>query len=263
MSTRPHDTTRRYRSAKRPHPCDQCRGRKLKCLMHGEPPCERCQRDGGSCSFSQRLSKRRQAQSVTLHPSISPEHNLEHPSQQTVLPSTRHDTSIDPTADQVYNDSVPFQHHEANVENSAMGSPRAALITDPFLLRPITQLSRSFEKDEGSTALFLGTSSSSDPWLLRHSRFDQFGLCSFNSLQFRNAGGVPTAEKIPVHFLMSASDRPEEFSNETGIFEEDFDRVRVNSIVSIAQGTRLIRLYVLNPCDVLFIAWYRGQSMNK
>ncbi|TQN65647.1 putative transcriptional regulatory protein [Colletotrichum shisoi] len=62
--------------------------------------------------------------------------------------------------------------------------------------------------------MLLGGSSSLDPWLLRHLRFDELGLQSFYKYHVRNAGGVPTSDKIPVHFILTsdevAADAPAE-----------------------------------------------------
>lgn len=51
--------------------------------------------------------------------------------------------------------------------------------------------------------MLLGASSESDPWLLRHCHIDQLGLRSVHKMYFRNAGGVPTTDKIPIHFIVS------------------------------------------------------------
>ncbi|KAJ4144221.1 hypothetical protein LMH87_003111 [Akanthomyces muscarius] len=69
--------------------------------------------------------------------------------------------------------------------------------------RVSTQLSQTMDGIEGHSIMLLGASSESDPWLLRHCQFDQLGLRSVHKMYFRNAGGVPTTDKIPIHFIVS------------------------------------------------------------
>ncbi|KAF4883250.1 putative transcriptional regulatory protein [Colletotrichum fructicola] len=88
--------------------------------------------------------------------------------------------------------------------------------------------------------MLLGSSSGSDPWLLRHFRFDELGLRSFHKLHIRNAGGVPTADKIPVHFLLSSDDLYQ--SSTAGLKAVELRR-RLDYLVPQSAGARLVRLF--------------------
>ena len=83
-----------------------------------------------------------------------------------------------------------------------------------------------------------GTSSESDPWLLRHCQFDESGLRSFYGLQFRNIGGVPNRQKIPVHFILT----PKHKDQAEGIGRETSLRHRLNSLIPVSWGICLIKL---------------------
>lgn len=108
--------------------------------------------------------------------------------------------------------------------------------------RPTTQISQTLDRMEGHNAMLLGSSSSSDPWLLRHFRFDELGMRSFHKTHVRNAGGVPTFDKIPVHFLL----RADELSANTVAGARPSEtmglRDKLDILVPPSMGTRLIRL---------------------
>ncbi|EMT69639.1 Urease [Fusarium odoratissimum] len=95
------------------------------------------------------------------------------------------------------------------------------------------QFSKSLDDINGQTSILLGASSESDPWLLRHCQFDEYGLRSFYGLQFRNIGGVPNRQKIPVHFIVR--------QDETDVIDASL-RARLNELIPVSWGLRLIRL---------------------
>ncbi|ENH69263.1 Urease [Fusarium oxysporum f. sp. cubense race 1] len=95
------------------------------------------------------------------------------------------------------------------------------------------QFSKSLDDINGQTSILLGASSESDPWLLRHCQFDEYGLRRFYGLQFRNIGGVPNWQKIPVHFIVR--------QDETGVVDASL-RARLNELIPVSWGLRLIRL---------------------
>lgn len=108
--------------------------------------------------------------------------------------------------------------------------------------RPSTQLSHSLDQIQGHTAQLLGGSAESDPWLLRHCRFDELGLRSFHKVHYRHAGGVPTRDKIPVHFLVSADELSEPFASETRFHDTKELWSELDSLVPVVYGARLVRL---------------------
>lgn len=68
---------------------------------------------------------------------------------------------------------------------------------------PKTQHIRSLDQLPASTAQLFGTSAESDPWLLRHCKYDDNGMRHLHGIHFRNVGGVPVEGLVPVHFLVT------------------------------------------------------------
>jgi hypothetical protein len=111
--------------------------------------------------------------------------------------------------------------------------------------RVSTQLSQTMDQIDGHSIMLLGASSESDPWLLRHCRFDQLGLRSVHKMYFRNAGGVPTKDKIPVHFIISDDKflpHPMMQADGTNDASAAAFRAELNQLVPPSFGVRLIYL---------------------
>ena len=139
------------------------------------------------------------------------------------------------------------QQQQQQPLHSGGGGSLTHVLSTPVLtglhpLRPSTQLSQSLDQIEGHVALLLGGSSESDPWLLRHCRFDELGLRAFHKLRFRNAGGVPTRDKIPVHFLVSANELCDVAAAETRVAEARELRDELDMLLPPPYGARLVRL---------------------
>ncbi|CAF3618896.1 unnamed protein product [Fusarium graminearum] len=100
------------------------------------------------------------------------------------------------------------------------------------------QFSRSVDDIQGQSSTLLGSSSEADPWLLRHCRFDDYGLRSFYGLQFRNIGGVPNRQKIPVHFIVTPK-----LTNDATLDKMMSLRSRLNGLISVSMGIRLAKLF--------------------
>ncbi len=108
--------------------------------------------------------------------------------------------------------------------------------------RVSTQLSQTMDRIDGHSIMLLGASSESDPWLLRHCRFDQLGLRSVHKMYFRNAGGVPTKDKIPVHFIISDNKYLTHPMMQHGVDVSAAFRAELNQLVPPSYGVRLICL---------------------
>lgn len=108
--------------------------------------------------------------------------------------------------------------------------------------RVSTQLSQTMDRIDGHSIMLLGASSESDPWLLRHCRFDQLGLRSVHKMYFRNAGGVPTKDKIPVHFIISDNKYLTHPMMQNGVDVSAAFRAELNQLVPPSYGVRLICL---------------------
>jgi hypothetical protein len=106
-----------------------------------------------------------------------------------------------------------------------------------------TQFSQSLEGMRGFTAQLFGSSSESDPWLLRHCRFDDFGTRTFQNTQYRNAGGLPLTHKIPIHLLIEPDELHETAKDETRAYDKQISsREELEHIVPLECGQRLVAL---------------------
>lgn len=232
------DTSRPYRSKRHP-PCDQCRRKKLRCEANGGDSCQRCQARASPCSFN------------LLHSSSLPQASFTLDNQKAKQGDSR---DASPPAD-LYQD--PPCHTPSGPESAI--NYDSSLINDPsgdFLLqlqpdfhipeRPTPQAIQTLDYLKGVSSQLIGASGESDPWLLRHCKFDEQGFLLFHQVHFRNAGGVPRDEKIPVHFLVSADELYDSAKETTKYPNTVSRRDELNSLVPLECGQRLVSLYVLH-----------------
>ncbi|KAH8660289.1 fungal-specific transcription factor domain-containing protein [Xylariales sp. PMI_506] len=92
----------------------------------------------------------------------------------------------------------------------------------------------SLDQIDGATALLCGISAELDPWLLRHCKYDSFGMGHLHGTRIRNVGGVPVNELVPVHFIVTET--PE---GALGMEERDLEYS-----IPPEQGARLISLFL-------------------
>ncbi|KAI9925600.1 hypothetical protein AWENTII_012739 [Aspergillus wentii] len=206
--------SRPYRS-KRQRPCDQCRQRKLACQTDGGLPCLRCKTADLDCTFAHPPPKRARTSSHLDHLENTPDHTdhshlSDHPTQ-----TTQTDYSVLDTLSPAH--FLPVGH-----------AP--------------TQFVQSLDQLDGFSAQLFGASAESDPWLLRHCSFDDAGVKCFYKVHFRNAGGVPTAQKIPVHFMIAAEDLAAKAKEETRVAVVTRDDL--NQLVPHEYGRRLVALFI-------------------
>ncbi|KAJ5601224.1 hypothetical protein N7510_010758 [Penicillium lagena] len=121
-------------------------------------------------------------------------------------------------------------------------SPTSALL--PVGQSSATQFVQSIDQLDSFFAQLFGASAESDPWLLRHCRFDESGMKYFYKVHFRNAGGVPTAQRIPVHFMISSEELASSVKHETRAGAGDATREKLNFLVPLEYGRRLVALFV-------------------
>lgn len=245
--------TRPYRSLRRPRPCDECRNRKLRCQNENGPPCRRCAREGVPCTFQShpRQQSRRGVQSTSMQRSPSPPASNDPGSPFAPM---EHTPLSQPTTSAGHSRYSPVSH--AHHSQACSGDATLSIgleqpsVTAHSSITPqqipdtrlTTQFSQSIDKIQGHSAQLFGASSESDPWLLRHCQFDEFGMRNFHKTHFRNVGGVPIAQKIPVHFMISTNELYESVRDETRInAENDYD-TELNHIVPPEYGPRLIAL---------------------
>lgn len=244
--------TRQYRCQKRQKPCDHCRERKLKCQTDtnsglaqaahsgGRPACQRCAKSNIPCTFIGR-PRRRAAASASTGTGMMDE--------SSVL-SVEVDGSADASMAHEVQDaamavsSAPLPYTDPTgmpppLDHTALNTPTSSSYRGSSSARVSTQLAQTMDAMDGHSIMLLGASSECDPWLLRHCHFDQLGLRSVHKMYFRNAGGVPTADKIPIHFLVSDE---RYLGHPLGFNVGGDERMQLGQLVQPAYGVRLISL---------------------
>lgn len=224
---------RQYRSLKRNKPCDRCREAKTRCQVLEGPSCSKCQRARLPCSFSSTSQPglgsgaENDVQTTPAPTSLSQhEGSSVEPWPQTPTVGAATAASASQTGDRIWS-----AQHTPAIQNSEAE------------LKINTQFSQSLEGIDGISAQLFGASSESDPWLLRHCKFDDFGSRSFQNSQYRNAGGVPFAHKIPIHFLIESDRLRESAKRETEFPEKQIaSREELDAIVPPVYGQRLVAL---------------------
>ncbi|KAM0721592.1 hypothetical protein Q7P37_002517 [Cladosporium fusiforme] len=232
----PTAPTRPYRSSKRNKPCDRCRGNKTKCQVVVGPSCAKCQREGLQCSFS--------GKTQPAPRSIARSDGYQTPTS--AIDGSGHEASPILPWSQSPLASAPASHVAHDTDRATSVLQVTPLIEQPEAdIRINTQFSQTLEGMQGFSAQFFGASSESDPWLLRHCKFDDLGTHSFQNSQFRNAGGVPFAHKIPIHFMIDPNELYESAKEETRISDKQVaSRQELDRIVPPECGQRLVALFV-------------------
>ena len=228
--------SRPYRSKRHP-PCDQCRKRKLRCETDGKSACLRCQAGNpATCSF---LGVQRAPQSIV---------DSESPPVQDIVPLQSVESgngSMRGPSEPEFPVGAPSGPYSADILGSANTSIPPS---EPYQFseRPATQAIQTLDLLEGFSSQLMGASGESDPWLLRHCKFDDHGFLLFHQVHFRNAGGVPLDDKIPVHFSVTADQLYQPVKELTRISPKESGlRERLNSLVPLESGRRLVALYVV------------------
>ena len=165
---RPTGNQRPYRSKRHP-PCTHCRRKKLRCDPQTEQGCERCKKASLECSFSNLRQHR--AISTTLAPKspesgpkdqISPENAPGEASRYTQIAHTQTRLTESASSHEPY-DSVD-------------GLSPSSLPLHQLPEVPTPQAIQSLDFLKGCSSQVIGASGESDPWLLRHCKFDEHGL---------------------------------------------------------------------------------------
>lgn len=232
----PASTSRPYRSSKRNKPCDRCRETKTRCQVVTGSSCAKCQRSGLDCSFTGK---------PRLHAHTSVQYS---DGVRTPTPATDYEHRATSGAPWSQSPLMPVAVGRASQRPPTNDTALSVQPTPPTLphetdLQFNTQFSQSLEGMRGATAQLFGSSSESDPWLLRHCRFDDFGTRTFQSTQYRNAGGLPLAHKIPIHLLIEPDELHETAKDETRAYDKQISsRDELEHIVPLECGQRLVAL---------------------
>ncbi|KAL4762781.1 uncharacterized protein BDW70DRAFT_166586 [Aspergillus foveolatus] len=200
---------RPYRSKRHP-PCDRCRQKKLRCDPDDQIGCRRCQASGTLCSFAR------------LHRAVSMPVAFTSPTPGNSEPS------LQPIAPAAY---LPEPARPLIFPVGERSSGQQAIQTLDLLPDVSAQL--------------VGSSGESDPFLLRHCKFDDYGFLHFHQVRFRNAGGVPLNEKIPVHYLVTDNALYESAAASTRAARGcPSPRQELDVLVPVDHGQRLISLFL-------------------
>ncbi|KAL4992187.1 hypothetical protein BDW68DRAFT_197392 [Aspergillus falconensis] len=222
---------RPYRSKRHP-PCDRCRQKKLRCDPDDQIGCRRCQASGTLCSFAR------------LHRAVSMPVAFTSHTPESSEPSLR---SIAP---------APY-----------LPDPPGPLTFPVAERSPRQQAVQTLDLLPGVSAQLMGSSGESDPFLLRHCKFDDYGFLHFHRVRFRNAGGVPLNEKIPVHYLVSDNALYESTTTSTrAAAGYPTLRQELDALVPADHGQRLVSLFLTHvfpslPVVSAFIASEDLQAM--
>lgn len=260
-------TTRPYRS-KRQKPCDRCRKRKTACIQLNGIPCQGCQGARRPCTFNTFPTRRRRpSQSQSMNSTSmdarsgtgSPEDIISHlyalPDRPLLqngsltsheIPDLEHshDESLGSAPiERPSCESIFLSQNATREEQSIARMPEFAL--GPDTLGPFLQRIRSLESQNGLSAQLTGSSGESDPWLLRHCRYDEYGMCPLSRLTFRTVGGVPYEHLVPVQFIIrenSLYDHARDDLTMEEILDSAGLRDQLNNLVPESDGRRLISL---------------------
>ncbi|KAB8260415.1 fungal-specific transcription factor domain-containing protein [Aspergillus pseudonomiae] len=236
--------TRPYRSKRHP-PCDPCRRKKLRCQAERGNTCQRCQTSGSLCTFGGLQAVHQPSTALADANQASP-------------PSAQQVTAVQP---------VEELHAAVNTDDSARCQSEPILPLGPsagpdsgevpssepvttapatyhFPERPPAQAIQTLDQLKGFSYQVTGASGESDPWLLRHCKFDDHGFLLFHQVHFRNAGGLPLDEKIPVHFLVTTDELYGPAKEETAIPRSQSRREELNGLVPLDCGQKLVALFV-------------------
>ncbi|PYI03562.1 hypothetical protein BO78DRAFT_374862 [Aspergillus sclerotiicarbonarius CBS 121057] len=205
--------TRPYRSKRHP-PCDDCRRKKLRCQADGHGGCQRCLAAGRPCSFARTSSN----QPVGIR-DVAVAHEAAVAHQSASLPSFDHTIPNSVEISPLPHTPFPFPERQA-------------------------QTIQTLDALDGHAYQVIGSSGESDPWLLRHCKFNDRGFLLFHQVHFRNAGGVPLHDKIPVHFLVSADHLYESSKEGAGSLSSGCTREDLNRLVPLECGQRLVLLFL-------------------
>ncbi|KAJ5660874.1 uncharacterized protein N7484_000246 [Penicillium longicatenatum] len=137
----------------------------------------------------------------------------------------------------------PALNHEEDSSNAINAHLYASYTAYAFTERYTHQTIQTLDGLGGFSYQVIGASGESDPWLLRHGKFNDRGFLLSHQVHFRNAGGVPLDEKIPVHFLVTADQlyEPLKQQPETPNLSPTHDEL--NSLVPLGCAQRLIILF--------------------
>jgi hypothetical protein len=280
---------RPYRS-KSQRPCDRCRRRKTVCLLEAEGPCQSCVKAHQACTFDMPPTKRhRDSDSSVSRPAPSRrtpdgmrDSSIEHHVFDAAsMRQSRIERRYSQTQDNTFrrsrmriggeteqNANAPLPKSDEAIidhlspmarrrENHSQHTPQAP--SEFNTVSPLNQIGLpqtvqyvcSLDQISGATAQLCGISAELDPWLLRHCKYDEYGMRRLQNIHIRNVGGVPIRRLVPVHFTVADDHLLEPAQTGMSPDERAYKRHELERLVPPEHGTRLLSLSVWHHSLIL------------
>ncbi|PMD56474.1 uncharacterized protein K444DRAFT_616307 [Hyaloscypha bicolor E] len=208
---------RSYKSRKY-RPCDLCRQRQVACKIDIGPPCSLCASHGRQCTFVERPKKKRRPNVAASNgegsgvsasiqqfdvtaAQLSPGFIAQYENEQTFNGLNGHNgLGVDP-------DSSPNQLHHLGQDASPIHymDPYLQMMQGGIRIRPL-------DSQANRCARFIGETGESNPYLLRHYRYDDNDECTISKLTYRrikstsNQNAMPGEKGEPPVVFMLADD---------------------------------------------------------
>ncbi|KAF5876088.1 putative fungal specific transcription factor domain protein [Botrytis fragariae] len=209
---------RSYKSRKY-RPCDFCRARQVRCSISSAPPCQLCISHGRSCTFVDRPKKKRRPNLAASNGDQSSGSTTSTPT----APLQQYDVSaaqLSPSFISQYSEHS-FQSltgHDVLTESTSSpdqqilvqdGSPIYNL--DPYLnMMQSTRIRPLDSQHSTKSARFVGEMGESNPYLLRHYRYNENDECTISKLTYRRIKNSSTQNSFstqkgepPVVFMLA------------------------------------------------------------
>ncbi|ESZ98605.1 hypothetical protein SBOR_1055 [Sclerotinia borealis F-4128] len=208
---------RSYKSRKY-RPCDFCRARQVRCSISSAPPCQLCISHGRSCTFVDRPKKKRRPNLAASNGDLS--------SGSTTSPSTAPLHQYDVSAVQL-SPTFITQYSEHNFQSltghdvlaGSTSSPDQQILVqdaspiynlDPYLNMMQSTRIRPLDSQHSRSARFIGETGESNPYLLRHYRYNENDECTISKLTYRRIRNSSAQddfsnpkEEPPVMFMLA------------------------------------------------------------
>ncbi|KAF7868311.1 hypothetical protein EAF04_004843 [Stromatinia cepivora] len=207
---------RSYKSRKY-RPCDFCRARQVRCSISSAPPCQLCTSHGRSCTFVDRPKKKRRPNIATSNGDQSSGSTTSTPTAPLQQYCSAAQLSPNFIAQYSEHNFQSLTGHDVLTESTSSpdqhilvqdGSPIYNL--DPYLDMMQSTRIRPLDSQHLKSARFVGESGESNPYLLRHYRYNENDECTISKLTYRRIKNSSThndfsnqREVPPVVFMLA------------------------------------------------------------
>ncbi|RDW71375.1 hypothetical protein BP6252_07938 [Coleophoma cylindrospora] len=245
---------RSYKSRKY-RPCDFCRARQVACKIDIAPPCQLCASHGRGCTFVERPKKKRRPNASIDENGASLAAQTQQQQQQPFDAASQ----LSPGFIAQFS-AQPFdtlQSHELSDQLSPTQGRHGSSQDDSPVYHTHDHFSymqqnsgvRPLDSQSSRSARFIGETGESNPYLLRHYRYDSNDECTISKLTYRrikssaNHNEVPGKGEPPVVFMLA--DDSLAAKGEPRIEDCVLAKARedVEAMFTEAEGIRLIGLF--------------------